>query len=227
MRGRSMRPEGAENARRRASRPKAPPPAQGPPSLGYGSCPGMESSGAPARPPPGPSHTRWKSRPARPPARRDSHSSHSRGGGERKEGLLLTWCLRERGRFSLPQVGAASPPRGAAFARSAPAFPRAHWVVALAEPVSFSSSRARLPVRPHAAAGNGVGGNGIAGIGGGIERILLAGELAHLQRAGDVVAPSAHRVQEDVDAADVQELVVLIEHEGEDHSLEAVVAVLL
>src|SRR6476661_10876271 len=77
-----------------------------------------------------------------------------------------------------------------------------------------------LSVRLHAAAGDGVGGDGIAGIGAGIERILTAGELAHLQRAGDVVASVAHGVQGNVDAADVEEAAVVVEHEGEDDSLE-------
>jgi hypothetical protein len=34
----------------------------------------------------------------------------------------------------------------------------------------------RLPARLHAAAGDGIGGDGISGIGRGIERILSAGE---------------------------------------------------
>src|SRR6185436_16288346 len=126
MRGRSMRPEGAENARRRASRPKAPPPAQGPPSLGYGSCPGMESSGAPARPPPGPSHTRWKSRPARPPARRDSHSSHSRGDGGEEGRIALNLVSTRAGEVQdevIPTGDEAAPPRDEAIPLGANAAP--------------------------------------------------------------------------------------------------------
>src|SRR6185295_4343176 len=84
-----------------------------------------------------------------------------------------------------------------------------------------------LSVRLDKAPGDGVYGNRISRVGGRIERVFAAGELAHFERAGDVVAAVAHRVQRDVHAADVEKRVVLVEHEGEDDSLEAVAAVLL
>lgn len=93
--------------------------------------------------------------------------------------------------------------------------------------IALIMNTAVLGLRSRAASGEGVGGDGLAGIGRGIERILAFFKRADYQRSGDLVAPLVGGVERDVDAGCAHKGVVVVVHEGEEYALSPIATGLL